>query len=459
MFKISRISLFLINLLLMAVSWRAWKVPQGDEYLFILMISVVFVLAPHFISLDVLGVLLSMNLAFLIFYLSIGSLNPVDVFVLITVFAGISYVSYSVKQIYFKTKEYQKREVGIYRKKYNSLVKSLEITDRRGKKIENELSRISRLYEVTTKLTPALTFKELMDHLFEFLEGNMTFSKVHLFIFKDGELTDAITRSVAPSGVKDEEDNLNYSEAVSYSSGRGFKPSFVEVEKNIDLFQRLNVDSDTYMQFPLFMGDRVCAIIAIEGATRQSYGRINILASHIALEIRKVELYEKVQQLSITDGLTEVYLRRYLTKRLSEEIDRSRRLNLSFSIGMVDVDHFKECNDTHGHLVGDVVLSKIAERLKASVREVDLIARYGGEEFCILLPETNKALAMSVSERLREAISAHPINAYGEKISTTVSVGIATFPEDSKNLKSLLEMSDMALYKAKRSGRNMVCSA
>ncbi len=457
--RIGKIILFIFNLILLALSWHLFKSPHGDEFLVLFIVSTVFVFAPFVLKVGMITVLLSLNLAFLIFYHSIGALNPVDIVFLSLLYVISSLISYSVCFLCERTHEHYCLQLEGRRKKYNRLVRELENVDRRGRKIENELVRISRLYEITEKLTPALTFQELMDCLFGFLENNITFSKVHLMVFKNGKFTDAITRQIGPSTYETEPEEFDYNEAVAYSRQKDFNPSFSELEKHPELFQRINIGSDTYMQFPLFMGERLCAILAIEGSTREQYGRLSILASHIALEIRKVELYEQVQQLSITDGLTEVYLRRYLEKRLKEEIDRSRRLRLTFSVAMVDVDFFKECNDKHGHLVGDIVLNKIAERLKASVREVDLIARYGGEEFCIVLPETKKDMAMTVSERLRKAVCARPINAYGEKINITVSVGVATFPEDSDELGSLLEMADMALYKSKRSGRNRVSCA
>ena len=128
--------------------------------------------------------------------------------------------------------------------------------------------------------------------------------------------------------------------------------------------------------------------------------------------------------------------------RFVEEVDRAGRLGLTFSIAMVDVDHFKKCNDKYGHLVGDSVLKKIAERLKHSVREVDMIARYGGEEFCIVLPETPKKLAMTVAERLRKSVEVKEIKAFDESIRATVSLGIATYPEDGKDVEGLLEKAD-----------------
>jgi diguanylate cyclase (GGDEF)-like protein len=123
---------------------------------------------------------------------------------------------------------------------------------------------------------------------------------------------------------------------------------------------------------------------------------------------------------------------------------------------MADIDHFKEYNDKHGHLVGDVVLKDIAHLLKEGVREIDLVGRYGGEEFSLLLAETSKESALQVAERLRLSIEKHQFKAYDEIGKVTISLGLAAFPEDGRETESLIDKSDRALYKAKQSGRNKV---
>ena len=252
---------------------------------------------------------------------------------------------------------------------------------------------------------------------------------------------------------------INLEKLIKLAETKAFNPFYSERVTCSENFEEIGISSDTFMVFPLFVGEQLNSILVIEGASRSSYSRFRILAPQVALEIRKVELYEQIEELSIIDGLTEVYLRRYLMDRLEEEVDRAGRLDLTFSIAMVDVDFFKACNDNYGHLVGDAVLKKIAERFKASVREVDMISRYGGEEFCIVLPETTKDLAVTVAERLRRSIEATRVKAFDEDISITVSVGVATYPVDGKNVETLIEKADTALYMAKRKGRNMVCTA
>jgi len=296
--------------------------------------------------------------------------------------------------------------------------------------------------------------------LFDFLEENFMSQVTHLITVTNGNFSRGISKSIKDEKYCEKRDKiLDYSKIVEYAKSHNLKPFFVARMENKKFFKSMKISADTFILFPLFVGDKLSAVLAIEGASKSSFKRFGILIPQIALELRKVELYEQVQKLSIIDGLTEVYLRRYLMSRLEEEVERSGRLGLKFSVAMVDVDHFKECNDTHGHLTGDTVLKKISERLKCSVREVDMVARYGGEEFCVVLPETTKKLALTVAERLRGAVGSNEIDAYGKKIKVTVSVGVATYPKDGDDVYSLVEKADTALYKAKRKGRNLVCAA
>ncbi|RKY42864.1 MAG: hypothetical protein DRP85_01505 [Candidatus Makaraimicrobium thalassicum] len=448
-----------LNLLLIVTSWIFYRYPQGDEYLVLFMIPLVFIIAPFMVTLPVTAVLFSANLIFFIFYYFAGVLDVIDVFVLTLLLGGVTAGSYLVKSLYTSFALYYNSDVSEKRDRYSSIINELEVIDRRGRKRESELSRVSRLYEITKKLGPALEFKTLFDALFDFLEENFRFQTAHLLVFSKGKFHRGISKSVGDEDYsKDTEKILDYEKVANYARERDLKPFFAARDETGYLFDSMKVRADTFMLFPLFMGDKLCAILAVEGISKSSYGRFRILIPQILLEFRKVELYEQVQELSIIDGLTGAYLRRYLMSRLEEEVDRADRLGLTFSIGMIDVDHFKECNDRHGHLVGDAVLKRISERLKSSVREVDMVARYGGEEFCMVLPETTRELALTVAERLRRSIESREIKAFDESIRITVSVGIATYPEDGKDVDTLIEKADTALYRAKRKGRNAVCT-
>lgn len=460
MYKVKPLIIFAANAFLMALSWIFYKFPQGDEYLVLFMISLLFMLAPYAMGMRLAGIMLAANAVFLMIYYFLGALNPLDVLVFLALFASSAGANYIVRSLLTSFTQYWEVNKLRLEREYNNIVNELESIDRRGRLVENELTRISRLYEVTKQLAPVLKLEDLTNALFDFLEENFIFETAHLLTFSKEKFSKGASKSVKDRNYyEDGGKQLDHEAVVDHVREREYKSFFMDRDEEGEIMDAMNVRADTFMVFPLFVLDKISAIIAIEGAPRPSYNRFRLLMPQIALEFRKVELYEQVQELSIIDGLTEVYLRRYLMVRLEEEVDRARRLGLTFSVGMVDVDHFKQCNDKFGHLVGDAVLKKIAERLKASVREVDMIARYGGEEFCIVLPETSKELAMVVAERLRRSVEGKEIRAFDESVRVTVSVGVATYPEDAEYVAALIDKADNALYKSKRMGRNMASSA
>jgi two-component system cell cycle response regulator len=169
---------------------------------------------------------------------------------------------------------------------------------------------------------------------------------------------------------------------------------------------------------------------------------------------------DRLEALSQTDPLTQLVNRRALTARLTTEMERVRRYNAPLAMLVLDLDHFKMVNDTYGHLTGDDVLFGLATVLQRSVRAVDTVARYGGEEFVIVMPETGKQGAIAFAERIRDRISSHgfPLPG-GREIHITASIGVATFPAHGlDSAEDLFRAADAALYRAKGSGRNLVCS-
>jgi len=165
-----------------------------------------------------------------------------------------------------------------------------------------------------------------------------------------------------------------------------------------------------------------------------------------------------LERLSITDPLTELYNRRFLERRMEEELARSSRHGLKLSIMMLDLDSFKLYNDLCGHQAGDIALKKVSDVFRRSVREMDIVTRYGGEEFCILLPDTPKIDAMFVAERIRYGIE-HELFPGGERLPLgcmTVSIGISSFPDNGSSANDLIASADAALYQAKSAGRNKI---
>ncbi len=181
-----------------------------------------------------------------------------------------------------------------------------------------------------------------------------------------------------------------------------------------------------------------------------------MLAGQAAGAINRARLYE----LASTDELTGLYVRRLILQRLRQEVRRYRRYGRPISVALLDLDHFKAVNDTHGHPAGDEVLRTIGEILEDRTRrELDIPGRYGGEEFLLIMPETSEEGAVVACERLRRAVEAEPVYYGEEEIRITVSIGVAGRDEGDESPMSLLRRADQALYEAKRRGRNRIVTA
>jgi len=218
---------------------------------------------------------------------------------------------------------------------------------------------------------------------------------------------------------------------------------------NQERIQGTEAGADDFISKPL---NRVELLTRIKSLLR-------IKRLHEALEqkIKELEIAEtKLRKLAVTDGLTGLFNYRAFRQQLHLEVSRSQRFGLPVSLLMMDIDHFKMYNDHFGHPNGDRVLKYFAQLLHKNIREVDFLARYGGEEFVVILPGTDKKSAKIVGEKLRRPVEHYPFP-FEKKLPTgivTMSVGVASFPQDTQDEKELIRLADRALYKAKKGGRN-----
>ncbi|GEM_PF-6067627 len=231
-----------------------------------------------------------------------------------------------------------------------------------------------------------------------------------------------------------------------------------ELFEIVDQFKSYQIE----MLAPLFYSGRMHGIL---GAGIKTDGRpfkennlriFQILVNIISLSMSNARMYEDVKRMSFTDGMTNLNNYRYFEDRLREEISRAQRNKSSVSLLMIDIDNFKNYNDTLGHQAGDEALRTLAELLKASAREDDVVNRYGGEEFAVILPAMEKKSISILAERIRHRIEEHVF--YKEHIQPdgrlTISLGGASFPEDAKDFETLVSKADQALYFSKENGRN-----
>jgi diguanylate cyclase (GGDEF)-like protein len=185
--------------------------------------------------------------------------------------------------------------------------------------------------------------------------------------------------------------------------------------------------------------------------------RLHVGKRILELQDNLIAAREKLLYQATHDALTGISNRGVCLDALRRERSRQTRESGSFAISLLDIDHFKYVNDTYGHLAGDAVLTEAAQRIKNCIRPYDTLGRYGGEEFLIVLPMADAPGAVCVAERIREAFEAQPVVTEREKISITVSLGVAVSEgQNSFDAESLLQMADEALYRAKQTGRNRV---
>jgi len=225
------------------------------------------------------------------------------------------------------------------------------------------------------------------------------------------------------------------------------------LEKIKESFEKMKLK----LSVPLHCGMEMAGFLNLgEKNDKTPYNRedidiLNAFGRQLSICLDNAKLYSR----AVKDDLTQLYRINYLNRRIQEEIERFDRYGRAFSLIFIDVDDFKKINDTCGHQAGDVVLKKIARFIKTNIRKADIAARYGGEEFCVLMPETDKAQAITGAERIRRAIEEKPEELHG-RFRVTVSIGVAGYKTGMKKY-GIIEEADEALYKAKREGKNRVC--
>jgi len=241
-----------------------------------------------------------------------------------------------------------------------------------------------------------------------------------------------------------------YEKDVVWIKGRGKKLKDDLLVKSLDL--------EEFFIFSLWIKGKPAGVVLVDNyITKKPLSDDDIKIFTMFMEqaqgaLENSQSFESTLTQAHTDPLTSLWNYGYFQYRLDEEIAKSNTTTLALSLMMIDIDDFKKFNDTHGHIQGDGALKKIAEIFRENCRKIDIICRYGGEEFSLILPANNKKEAALLGERIRKSIGSKIIL----KSKFTISVGIASYPEDSSNKKTLIEKADQALYRAKKRGKNRV---
>ncbi len=347
------------------------------------------------------------------------------------------------------------------------LLRMFDVLNQRTSELEKSQAQIETIYETSRNLGEILNLEEVTDELLNIVQKILGYQFCSIFILNDSGTLSLLGEIKQGKKIKYSEPVTKHLNGILEKVTTTGKP--VRIFDLADAFghQRESDESKSLLAVPMVSRGKVIGVLNAQskrlGAFLDQDEKIfSILAGSAALAIENASLHQKTKELTITDELTGTYNYRYFIKKLSQEIKRAGRYKQSLSLLMIDIDWFKRCNDTYGHVFGNRVLQELAQRIKDSVRDVDVVSRYGGEEFAVILPQTNNKDAEMIGERIRHRVESIPF--VGEeresrlRVGVTVSLGVATYPENGRTVEDLVEKVDQALYLAKGKGKNMVCA-
>ncbi len=347
----------------------------------------------------------------------------------------------------------------------SKLLRTFDILNQRTSELEKSQAQIESIYETSRTLVERLDLNEVTEEILNIVQKIMGYQSFSLFLLTDQRMLSLLGQISGGRKVAGGEPRPGRLSGILRTVVDEARPVRVfDVTKEPDL--EMEVEGvKSFMAIPLISRGNVIGVMNARstriGAFLDQDERIfSILGGSAALAIENARLHQKTQELTVVDDLTGLFNYRYFSRKLGGEVMRAERYHLPLSLIMIDIDWFKRCNDTYGHLFGNMVLRDLARRTRESVREVDVVCRYGGEEFAVILPQTKKEDARMIGERIRHRVESADFvsETKDSRVKITVSLGIASFPENGRTSKELIEKVDQALYLAKGKGKNLVCT-
>jgi diguanylate cyclase (GGDEF)-like protein len=342
--------------------------------------------------------------------------------------------------------------------------RSLKIAERA---VKRKVYDLHNLVEASNEIYSILDFKQLINSALLTIVGQVGIQSALALMYNPAKHA---YDQCFKKGFKDTEINslkVKIDSAITKYFLKYRSPVYVknlETDKELDSYVKKLKKLKIFIIAPIIQTERLLGIIAIgeklygSEFTQTDFELFHVLVNIISISIENALHYEAVKNLSLTDGMTNLHNYRYFKIRLKEELNRAKRNRTKVSMLIIDIDHFKNYNDTLGHQAGDQALRNLGRVLKGTVRDEDIVSRYGGEEFCIILPGISKEGIIPLGERIRTMIE--DFNFYKEKVQPTgkltISLGGATFPEDALSPDELVQKADSALYESKNMGRNQL---
>lgn len=351
------------------------------------------------------------------------------------------YASYVVGR---NSDEYDRLDAALEQRQKSRLELRSKVSAARARiqKIETEQREVTALYSMIKGLSEALSWEEMRPKLEIAIQQYLGVESFALYVEEDGKMRLIAARKMS----------------ASVGAAWGTFERFLQEHKIPVRVPHVFDFTEQAVGVPIFENEKLSGYFYVRAPEKTD--AVGLLAKcenfveEISFAFRRVRLFQEVERYSVTDGLTGLYRRGELDRKLQEEVIRGRTFKTTFCLMLLDIDHFKSLNDKYGHPFGDQVLARIGQVLRDSFYETDFVARYGGEEFAVLMPRAQMDGVLRKAESVRHAVAAETFEIAMQKLRVTMSIGIAHFPRDGESAEAVLRQADQALYYAKENGRN-----
>ncbi len=309
---------------------------------------------------------------------------------------------------------------------------------------------LASLYQATEEVKLSKPLPVLLKSMLKGLRNGASISKAAIFLPYE---TENQFKNVASIGLKEKKIQQQALVLKKQLLNNGLIKK--EAQKTITQFVKDVFQIPSIQWVPLLINESESGLLFYNLPSYQLTEMVPIFAKHISLTISHAKLFEDVEQIALRDSLTGLYNRRHVKQIVDYELNRAKRYHQPLSIVFIDLDHFKEINDTFGHTTGDRFLKLVSQKLSTLFRNTDVLGRWAGDEFLAVLPNTPPNGALILSNRLHQSIADYSIPARGKNIKISISIGIQSYNGNNSITSSeLIDQADQAMYQAKSSGRN-----
>ena len=337
--------------------------------------------------------------------------------------------------------------------------------------LRRQIERLSLFHEIGKALASTLDLQKILQTVMEKISDLLQPDTWSLLMLDEATQELHFEIAIGNGADKLKDVRLKVGEGIAGWVAQHGEPVLVEdVKRDPRFTSRIDevtqIDTRSVVCVPIKGKEKILGVIELVNCLgRESFRREDIpilksLADYAAIALENARYIQRIHELTITDDCTALYNARHLNFVLDAEIYRSTRYGYEFSVILLDLDHFKQVNDTHGHLVGSKLLWMIGDLIKGHLRLIDYAFRYGGDEFVVLLPQTAKQNSLMVVRRLKDLLNSKVFfSDEGLNIKVTASFGVASFPQDGRTRRELLRMADEAMYLVKNTTRNNIALA